>query len=80
MADRLTHILVECPALIASVQVGVLNALAPLEGRICEVRFRETRRLKRKDIQWCDIFVCVRVCMFGGRKPSFGLLQILLEV
>lgn len=60
MADRLTHVLVECPALIASVQVGVLNALAPMEGKCCEVRFRETRRLKRKDIQWCDIFVCVR--------------------
>lgn len=60
MAERLTHILVECPALIASVQVGVLNALAPLEGSVCEVRFCETCRIKRGDIQWCDILICVR--------------------
>ena len=62
MLERLTHVLVECPDLIASVQVGVLNVLAPLEGTICEVRFRETRRIRRKDIQWCDILICVRGC------------------
>ena len=58
--ERATHILVECPELIASVRVGVLDALAPLEGSVCEVRFRETRRIERQDIQWCDILVCVR--------------------
>lgn len=58
--ERATHILVECPELIASVRVGVLDALAPLEGGVCEVRFRETRRIERQDIQWCDILVCVR--------------------
>lgn len=62
MMERLTHILVECPALIASVQVGVLNALAPLEGNACEVKFCETRRIKRGHIRWCDIFICVRGC------------------
>ncbi len=60
MKTRTTHILVECPELIASVQVGVLNVLRPLEDSVCSVRFRETRRIEKEDIQWCDIFICVR--------------------
>lgn len=63
MKLRKTHILVECPELIASVRVGVLNVLSPLEKiEICEVRFRETRNIKKEDIVWCDVFICVRGC------------------
>lgn len=58
---RRTHILVECPELIASVRVGVLAALEPLaEASLCTVRFRETRNIRKEDIVWCDICVCVR--------------------
>lgn len=58
--DRLTNILVECPELIASVRVGVLNVLKPLEKLICHVRFCETKNIGKVDLQWCDILVCVR--------------------
>jgi len=62
MKMHMTHVLVECPKLIASVRVGVLNVLKPLEDSVCSVRFRETSNIKREDIQWCDIFICVRGC------------------
>lgn len=60
-----THILVECPALIASVRVGVLGPLSQLEreGK-CQTRFQRTRDITRKDIAWCDILVCVRGCEY----------------
>lgn len=58
-----THILVECPELIASVKVGVLELLAPLERQgKCEVRFQRTSALSKRDLQWCDTLVCVRGC------------------
>ena len=61
MQQQPTHVLVECPELIASVRVGVLNALAPLENKnVCAVRFRETRNMRKEDLAWCDIFMCVR--------------------
>ena len=60
-SDRGIHILVECPELIASVRVAVLATLKPLEGAgLCAVRFRETRNIKKSDIAWCDVFICVR--------------------
>lgn len=59
--DRPTNILVECPALIASVRVGVLEPLKPLENQgKCHVRFIETMNIKKEDIAWCDVLVCVR--------------------
>jgi len=58
--ERPTRILVECPQLIASVRVGVLDALKPLEGKTCETRFSATRSIKKADLQWCDILICVR--------------------
>lgn len=59
--DRPTKILVECPALIASVRVGVLEPLKPLEQQWkCQVRFLETMKIKKSDIAWCDIIICVR--------------------
>ena len=59
--DRPTHILVECPELIASVRVGVLEPLKPLEqsGK-CEIKFVETKRIKKYDIAWSDILISVR--------------------
>ncbi len=59
--DKLTHILVECPELIASVRVGVLEPLRPLsEKKQSVVRFKRTIDVKKKDIIWCDVLVCVR--------------------
>ena len=59
--DKQTHILVECPELIASVRLGVLAPLAPLEkDGLCEVRFRRTVDIHKRDIEWCDVYVCVR--------------------
>jgi len=61
MKLRPTHILVECPDLIASVRVAVLNALEPLEkASICKVRFCKSCEICKEDLVWCDIFVCVR--------------------
>ena len=68
---RRTHILVECPELIASVRVGVLNALAPLDEEMTETRFCKTRAITKSDIQWADIFVCVRGC----EELSFALAR-----
>ena len=55
------HILVECPDLIASVRVGVLEPLQPLVDKgICEVQFIKTLKIKKADIAWSDIFITVR--------------------
>ena len=62
MEKRRTHILVECPEKIASVKVGVLDALHPLEETAAIVRFRETRNIRPEDICWADMLVCVRGC------------------
>lgn len=58
-----THILVECPELIASVRLGVLDPLRPLEeAQKCQVRFVRTSDIKGKDLEWSDILVTVRGC------------------
>lgn len=60
---RATKILVECPELIASVRVGVLEPLKPLiESNKCEVEFKRTADITNKDIAWCDTLICVRGC------------------
>jgi len=67
--DRPTNILVECPALIASVRVGVLEPLKQLEQKgECQVQFFETKRIKKSDIVWCDILICVRGFENGSLK------------
>jgi len=67
--ERPTNILVECPALIASVRIGVLEALKPLEQQgKCQVRFLETMKIAKSDIAWCDIVVCVRGFEFVSLK------------
>lgn len=59
---RKTNILVECPELIASVKVGVLDVLAPLENDIVQTRFRRTREVAASDLQWADMLIIVRGC------------------
>ncbi len=59
------NVLVECPELIASVKVGVLNSLAPFEKLgICNIRFKKTTLIRADDIRWCDILVTVRGCEY----------------
>lgn len=60
--ESTTNVLVECPELIASVKVGVLDVLAPLESRMVQTRFQRTREVKARDLQWADILVIVRGC------------------
>lgn len=63
--NKPTHLLVECPELIPSVRVGVLDILEYLEkkGR-CAVRFRRTVDITNNDIEWCDSFISVRGCEY----------------
>ena len=69
---KITHILVECPELIASVRVGVLEPLAPLvEKGKSEVCFKRTMDVKKSDILWCDILVCVR----GSETRTLQIVQ-----
>lgn len=57
------HILVEYPELIASVRLGVLEPLKPLiSDGICQVVFRETRNIRKENLQWADIVICIRGC------------------
>lgn len=65
----MTKILVECPALIASVRVGVLLPLQPLQkcGQ-CEIQYRDTADIKKQDIAWCDIFITVRGSEYATLK------------
>lgn len=60
--ERKTHVLIECPELIASVKVGVLDVLLPLESGMVQPRFRRTREIRACDLQWADILVTVRGC------------------
>ena len=68
----MTKILVECPQLIASVRVGVLEPLRPIEeAGDCLVRYRDTRRITKADIAWCDMLICVRGCEY----PTLRVVQ-----
>lgn len=61
--DMPTHILIECPELIVSAKLGVIEPLRPLEAsKKCELRFIKTIDIKRKDIVWADILITVRGC------------------
>lgn len=69
MAQKV-KILVECPALIASVRVGVLEPLSPLQEKgLCEVKFLETKRFTAASIAWCDVLVTVR-----GSEPASSVI------
>ena len=68
----MTKILVECPQLIASVRVGVLEPLRPLEkAGLCQIRYRDTRLITRSDVCWCDMLICVRGCEY----PTLRVVQ-----
>lgn len=57
------NILVECPELIASARLGVIEPLKPMMADgTCNVVFKETRNIRKKHLQWSDIVVCVRGC------------------
>lgn len=60
-SENRVNILVECPELIASVKVGILEPLSFLEseGKI-HVVFKRTIDITKEDIQWCDILIIVR--------------------
>lgn len=59
------NILVECPELIASVKVGVLNPLDSfIEKYSCNVIYKKTIDISTKDICNCDILITVRGCEF----------------
>jgi len=67
-----TRILVECPQQIASVRVGVLEPLKPLEeAGLCQVRYRDTKDITKGDIGWCDVLICVRGCEY----PTLRIVQ-----
>lgn len=69
--NRTVNILVECPSLIPSVRLGVLEPLKPLESQgKCIVRFLETIHITKKDIAWCDIFICVRGFEYVSMKAA----------
>ena len=62
----------EYPKLTASVQVGVLRSLRFLEEKgKCEVRCRDTKDIRRRDIAWCDVVICVRGC----ENPTLQFVQ-----
>lgn len=67
--ERVTNILVECPDLLPSVRVGVLNPLKPLiDKKKCNVMFKKTLEIKKKEILWCDVLICVRGCELASLK------------
>lgn len=70
--EKHTNILVECPELIASVRVGVLEPLKPfIENGKCKVVFKRTVDIRRRDIAWCDILICVR----GSEQATLNIIE-----
>ncbi len=69
---RPTKILIECPQLIASVRVGVIEPLRLLEQeKCCELRYRDTKEITRGDVAWCDVLITVRGCEY----PTLRIAQ-----
>jgi len=69
---RPTKILIECPQLIASVRVGVMEPLRLLEQeKCCELRYRDTKEITRGDVAWCDVLITVRGCEY----PTLRIVQ-----
>lgn len=60
------NILVECPELISSVKIGVLNLLESKEE--CNVKFKRTSEIVKDDIIWSDIVISVRGCEKASLK------------
>ena len=72
IAEEKIKILIECPDLIASVRVGVIETLRPLEkqGKI-DLLFIPTRKIRKKHICWCDILITVR----AAEKMSQSIVE-----
>ncbi len=72
-----TKILIECPEMIASVRVGVIEPLKPLEELgCCELRYKNTKDIIKADILWCDILISVRGCEY----PTLRVVKAAREV
>ena len=70
--EKRINILVECLELIASVRVGVLEPLKPfVENSKCNIVFKRTVDIRRKDIAWCDILICVR----GSEQATLNIVE-----
>ena len=65
----MTNILVECPELISSVKIGVLNPLK--NQKKCDIKFKRTVDITKKDILWSDIVISVR----GSERASFEIMK-----
>ena len=58
-----SNILVECPVLLPSVRVGVLDILDRFENKgRCIVKFIKTYEITKNDLLQCDILITVRGC------------------
>lgn len=64
-----TNILVECPELISSVKIGVLDLLENREE--CNVKFKRTNTITKHDILWSDVVISVRGC----EKASLKIIE-----
>ena len=69
-----TNILVECPELISSVKIGVLDLLESREE--CNVKFKRTSTITKHDILWSDVVISVRGC----EKASLKIIESANEV
>lgn len=65
----MTKILVECPELLVSAELGVIGPLKPLEHTgLCQVQFLTTKEIRRRHIAWADILITVRGCETPTRE------------
>ena len=64
-----TNILVECPELISSVKIGVLDLLENREE--CNIEFKRTSTITKHDILWSDVVISVRGC----EKASLKIME-----
>ena len=72
MENRATHILVECPELIVSAKLGVIDTLQALvRNGTCDVKFVRTTEIKKKHIIWADIVITVR----GWERMTLDILR-----
>ena len=61
-----TNILVECPELISSVKIGVLE-----NREECNIEFKRTSTITKHDILWSDVVISVRGC----EKASLKIME-----
>ena len=69
----MTNVLIECPEMIPSVKVGVLDILEYQKD--CNTRFIRTMDVTKKDILWSDIVISVR----GSEKATSKIMEAALN-